>query len=85
MKFQLLTTTKMLINKDIFPLYTPKLCIYPVINVKMPTITDVLTLMNNINFILSIVEHEICLYHRVKFIPYTNEPLVGAFIYIKKM
>ena len=50
---------KMLINIEIakmdgiFRLKSPKLVIFSLINVKMPTIVGILTFMSRINFILS--------------------------------
>ena len=49
-KFQLLIKAKMLNDKDVSCFQTLRCCIYPLINVKMPTIDDILTSVTRIKF-----------------------------------
>ena len=56
MKFQLLIKTYMLKMKDFSCFQTPMYCIFMLINVKMPTIVDILAFMSMMNFMLSCVE-----------------------------
>ena len=57
MKFQLLIKAKMLKNKD-FSFKLSDVAFIMLINVKMPTIVGILTLMSMINFMLILVEDE---------------------------
>ena len=58
MKFQLLIKTKMPNNNSLFCFQTLFVAFSMLINVKMPTIVGILTLMRMISFMLSLVEHE---------------------------
>ena len=61
MKFQLLIKTKIRTNKEISCLKRDSDVVFiMLINVKMPTIFDILKVMSRINCVLSCVEHEKC-------------------------
>ena len=53
MKFQLLITTKILTNEEVFALSLSDVVFIMLINVKMPTIVGILTFMSRINLVLS--------------------------------
>ena len=58
MKFHLLINTKISTNKEV-SCFKPLRCVFiMLINVKMPTIVDILTFTSRINSVLSCVEHE---------------------------
>ena len=60
MKFQMLISMKISRNSTFFPAQKLRMLFFVLINVKMPTIVGILTLMSRKSFMLNRVEHGKC-------------------------
>ena len=60
MKFTMLISIKILKNSAFLGSDKPRMLFFLLINVKMPTIVGILTIINRENFMLSRAEHEKC-------------------------